>query len=63
MAVPVQPNPDALANLLQTQPQGQALQAQPLIHDQLQVLDQQGQGQQAPMDAVVAQAQVGEVFC
>ena len=62
MAVPAEPNAEALANLIQDQGQGQ-----PLVQDQqIQAKEQQPQAQaqppQAPPGAAAAQIQVGEVF-
>ena len=62
MAVPAEPNAEALANLIQDQGQGQ-----PLVQDQqIQAQEQQPQAQaqqpQAPPGAAAAQVQVGEVF-
>ena len=58
MAVPVEPNAEALANLIQVQDQGQG---QLLVQDQQ--VQAQAQQPQAPPGAAAAQVQVGEVFC
>ena len=54
MAVPAEPNAEALANLIQDQ-------GQPLVQDQ-QIQDPEQQPQ-APPGAAAAQVHVGEVFC
>ena len=54
MAVPAEPNAEALPNLIQDQ-------GQPLVQDQqIQAPEQQPQ---APLGAAAAQVHVGEVFC
>ena len=58
MAVPVEPNAEALANLIHVQDQGQG---QLLVQDQQ--VQAQAQQPQAPPGAAAAQVQVGEVFC
>ena len=55
MAVPAEPNAEALANLIQDQGQ-----AQPPVQDQQ--IQAQEQQPQAPPGAAAAQIQVGEVF-
>ena len=65
MAVPAEPNTEALASLIQVQGQGLG---QPLVQgQQVQAQEQQPQAQaqqpQAPAGTPAAQIQVGEVFC
>ena len=62
MAVPVEPNAEAWANLIQDQGQGQ-----PLVQQQIQAQEQQPQAQARPPQALpgaaAAQIQVGEFTC
>ena len=58
MAVPAEPNAEALPNLIQVQGQGQR---QPLLQDQQ--VQAQEQQPQVPPGTTAAQGQVGKVFC
>ena len=62
MAVPAEPNAEALANLIQDQGQGQLLVQDQQIQAQEQQPQAQAQQPQGPPGAAAAQVQVGEVF-